>query len=317
MNANRYEIKHITCEYFHFQVNQSLPKLAPEVVEEIFDRCLLNGSMKLYFEDFEKAVIMASMVFFPGAHAACAYTSLADQAIMFLPSLRAAHFPDTNLERVASVADALLEKSVACTFRPPSSYCSACTWPDTDVRSPARRKPMKRAQSPIELATVPNAVSEISVPVYAQPSQAEPSPSVVAVRDPGENTFRNISPVRRSRKKSTAEEEAEPLPPPPRRSDTHQTACDFEDALLRHFGSPEVAFQFLDNTTGNCTGQISATKFRYAWKTMGMDGDMRSVFRYIDVDCDGAIDETDFRTWRSVREKQRDQRLVVSLPNSS
>lgn len=288
------------------------------MVEEIFDRCLLNGSMKLYFEEFEKAVIMAAMVFFPSEHAACAYTSLVDQAIVFLPSLRAAHFPDPNLERLASVADAVLEKSAACTFRPPTSYCAACTWPDTDKRSPARRKPPRRVQSPVELATVPNKVSEVSVSAYAKPPQpTDIAASVVACKDPGEHAFRSISPVRRNNRKSTIEEEAELLPPPPRRIDTHQNACDFHDALLRHFGSPEVAFQFLDNTTGNCTGQISATKFRYAWKTMGIEGDMRSVFRYMDANGDGAIDENDFKTWREVREKQRDQRLLVSLPNSS
>ena len=102
------------------------------MVEGIFDRCLLDGNTKLYFEDFEKAVIMGSMVYFARAHAACAYTSLIDQVITFLPSLRGPHFPETNLDKLAEIADSVLEKSSACTFRPTSEYCSECTWPESN-----------------------------------------------------------------------------------------------------------------------------------------------------------------------------------------
>ncbi len=289
-------------------------------MEEIFDRCLLNGSTKLYFEEFEKAIIIASMLFFPGTHAACAYTSLVDQAIIFLPSIRSAHFPDTNLERLANIADTVLEKGTVCTFRPPSVYCAACTWPEDHIghRPPrTRRRSPKRATSPVELLSDPVRTSEVSIkPTLVLPPVSPGSDK--ACKDPAEGAFRP-SP-NRQRKPSQplrVQDEEELIPPPPVKSDTHQIACDFDDSLMRHFGSREVAFQFLDSATGKCTGQISATKFRYCWKSLGFTGDMRSVFPYLDVDGDGVINETDFKSWRAIREKQKEQRILVNLPNSS
>ena len=261
---------------------------------------------------------MASMLFFPGMHAACAYTSLIDQAVIYLPSLRMNHFPDSNLERIASVADAVLEKTTACNLRPPSVYCAACTWPEqrTASRSPKRRLSPKKSEQPQSLSTAPLSTSEISVSV-ATPSS--PRESVGATKDAGEIAFRAISPPKRRNRlppvDSLPEDEITRLPPP-RRADVHQVACEFEDTLLKHFGSLPIAFQFLDSATGKSTGQISATKFRYSWKTLAIDGDMRSVFPYMDINGDGVIDEDEFKSWRSIRQRQKDQLITVSLPNA-
>jgi hypothetical protein len=259
---------------------------------------------------------MASMLFFPGMHAACAYTSLVDKAIIYLPSLRLSHFPDANLERIASIADAVLEKSSACNLRPPSVFCAACTWPQqrSPSRSPTRRRQSpKRPEEAISLKSVPLKSSEVSI---SGPSEStSPQISEAAVKDPGEITFRprrpKLPPVR-------IQDDIEASVPSPaaRRPDTHQIACEFEDALLRQFGSLPVAFQFLDSATGTSTGQISATKFRYCWKALGMEGDMRSVFPYMDINGDGVIDEEEFKSWRALRQKQRGEYIQVSLPNS-
>jgi hypothetical protein len=305
MNANLYvPTVHSNIRY---KANKSLPRLAPAVVEEIFDRCLLDGSRRLYFQEFEKAMLMLAMLFFPGAHAACAYVSLVDRALIFLPSLRQGHVPDSNLDRLAEVADAVLEKSAACTFRPPSLYCSECTWPSSPSPS-HRRKPQMRAESAIALATSPVLSTEVS---KSQPTDRQPATAPSVAADKGSVTRRRMRPPRRS----VPEEDEIPVPT---KRNVHETACDFEDILVRHFGSPEIAFQFLDSSTGNPSGLISTTKFRYCCKALQLDdAEMRPVFAYIDFNGDGVIDESEFRSWRSVREKQRNQHISTVLPNNS
>lgn len=304
---------------YNFQANESLMKLAPEVVEEIFERCLLDGSRRLYFEEFEKAVIMASMLLFPGSHAACAYTSMVDKAIIYLPSLRSSHFPDSNLDRLAGIADAVLEKSSSCNFRPPSMYCSVCTWPETlNTRSPPARPKgsVRRHTPPPALASSPLRTSEVSIKAQADNQLTRIEDSIAAEH----GSLARKSPKRRSRPTKAPENVADEIdltPAVPRTKDVHEIACKFDDTLVGHFGSRHIAFQFLDAATGNETGQVSATKFRYCFRALGLDGDMRGVFAYFDVDADGAISEQDFNSWKEVREKQKAQNIAVSLPHSS
>lgn len=235
------------------------------------------------------------MLYFSRAHAACAYTSLVDQVVTFLPSLKGPHFPESNLDKLADVADAVLEKSHACTFRPPSEYCSQCTWPEERSRTPAHSTNSKSQLSqPVFLSSSPVAPTDVSV----SPTRTAAHEDRFSVPTLSGDPERAIS----HRTILVGPEVSEDLA---EARDPHSWACQFQEVLLRHFGSLDIAFDFLDMATGSASGRITATKFRYSWQALGLRGDPRLVFSYMDVNGDGIIDAEEFKSWRKTREHRR------------
>lgn len=137
------------------QASCLIPRLKPEVVEEIFARALSIGQPKLDFEYFEKAVIMASLLYFPSSHAGSAYTQFVDSVLLLTPSLVSAQVPPVPFEKLSDVADILLEKRFASTMNP----LFGSDIPTSDSRSIRRSKSaellQERKSNTLEKSTSP------------------------------------------------------------------------------------------------------------------------------------------------------------------
>ena len=295
-------------------------------MDEIFERSLESGYRRLNFEQFEKACIMVSCLFFPGIHGAEAYVKWIDEVLRRVASIKSPHFMDASVERAALIAEALLEKKYSCAFHPLMERVGDAEKPPVLQRSKSeerfgRESPVEtRTGASMDRATFDKLVKDVakgmrtrlrSETVRLATSPAKPSESVLpdnidleSLSDAGSTLLpKRLSRIPRSAK-LVRKRASEPLGPVPH-DETHEHTLKFQEILIHEFGDLDFAFEYLDSVTGARTKQISSTKFRFGWKALSMTrGDMKQVFSHIDFKGDGVITIDELKGWREFRERQ-------------
>lgn len=312
-----------------------MPKLGTDVIENIFDRAVVESDRRLRFEAFEKAVVMYALVLYPSVNAADAYLSFVRSTIFRLPTLVSPNFPLPTMDKIALIADTLMEKRFASCFHPTVSMTldnmraephlpRASKWahaahPPDPPPAPVVVNQSAQVTAPptplIDLSTGDLLIPSVEKPIDSS-SPVQPSKLLSGYIGFPTRPYRPWSegqskPSRASAGSGSpsAQKLPEPLTclrPPP---SMDEISSRFHRQLLDDFGSIERGFKYFDECTGGKSGRVTSTKFFYACDAIGFDAGsreiLRSFFRYIDYKSDGFIDPEELLNWIEVQRSRR------------